>query len=167
MMRRFALALIAALFLGISLTYVARAQDSTPPTDDEVNAIAKHLYCPVCENTPLDVCPTEACRNWREQIRSMLTEGKTEDEIVQYFVDQYGDRVLGAPPPSGFNWLVYLLPPLIILLGAVILFRALKAWTQPQKAAPTSSAESGAASTASNAQDKYIQQLEEELKKRK
>ncbi len=32
-----------------------------PPTDDEVNRIAKQLYCPVCENTPLDVCPTQAC----------------------------------------------------------------------------------------------------------
>lgn len=167
-MKRFFLALFISALLGISFAGLALAQDSTPPTDDEVNAIAKHIYCPVCENTPLDVCPTEACRNWREQIRSMLAEGKTEDEIMQYFVDQYGDRVLGAPPPTGLNWLVYLFPPLIILLGAVILFRALKAWTQPKRAESASSVESGAASSTPAAnQDKYIQEIEEELKHRK
>src|SRR5678815_836077 len=73
------------------------AQGATP-TDDEVNRIAKQLYCPVCENTPLDVCPTEACRQWREEIRSMLADGKSEDEIKQHFVDYYGARVLNEPP---------------------------------------------------------------------
>ena len=38
----------------------ALAQDA-PVTDDEVNEVARDLYCPVCENTPLDVCPTQAC----------------------------------------------------------------------------------------------------------
>ena len=54
---------------------VVSAQGPTP-TDDDVNRIAKQLFCPVCENTPLDVCPTEACRQWRELIRQMLSEGK-------------------------------------------------------------------------------------------
>ncbi|MCC7118586.1 MAG: cytochrome c-type biogenesis protein CcmH [Anaerolineales bacterium] len=162
-MKKFFFALICTFLLGAAFSQSAFAQDPTPPTDDEVNAIAKHIYCPVCENTPLDVCPTEACRNWREQIRSMLAEGKTEDEIMQYFVDQYGDRVLGAPPATGLNWLVYLIPPLVILLGAIILFRALKGWTQPKQA----EAGSGAASGGLSNQDEYIQKFEEELKKRK
>jgi len=84
---------------------VAYAQDPTP-SDDQVNAIASQLYCPVCENTPLDVCPTEALRQWRALIRQMISEGKTEDEIKQYFVENYGARVLGAPPATGLNWLV-------------------------------------------------------------
>ena len=99
-------------FLGLALVLVltgwhyqtVSAQDSTP-TDDDVNAIAKQLYCPVCENTPLDVCPTEACRQWRELIRQMLAEGKTEQEIKDYFVANYGARVLSEPPRAGFNWL--------------------------------------------------------------
>ena len=63
----------------------ALAQAPTP-TDDEVNRIAQQLYCPVCENTPLDVCPTEACRQWRDLIRQQLSEGWTEEQIQQYFV---------------------------------------------------------------------------------
>ncbi|MFO3796844.1 MAG: cytochrome c-type biogenesis protein CcmH [Anaerolineales bacterium] len=90
------------LLVGVSLALFAVtrpifAQGGTP-TDDEVNRIARQLYCPVCENTPLDVCPTEACRQWRELIRQMLAEGKSEEEIKQYFVEHYGARVRTAAP---------------------------------------------------------------------
>ena len=124
-----------SLFLALILfTFTTAFAQDTTPTDDEVNAIAKQLYCPVCENTPLDVCPTEACRQWRELIRDQLAEGKTEDEIKQYFVANYGARVLSEPPRTGFNWLVYIIPPVLILLGAVLLFNAFRAWTKPKSA---------------------------------
>lgn len=151
--------LLSILFTGIAL-----AQDGAPPTDDEVNAVAHQLYCPVCESTPLDVCPTDACKDWREQIRVMLSEGKSEKEILQYFEDQYGARVLAEPPKKGFYWLVYLLPPAIILIGAVVLFRSLKAWTKPKAA---STGPSAAGTESSSAKDDYVGRLEEELKKQK
>lgn len=156
--------LTLALLLAGLFTSAAFAQDDTP-TDDEVNAVAKQLYCPVCENTPLDVCPTEACRQWRELIRTQLSEGMTEDQIKDYFVANYGARVLSEPPHTGLNWLVYLLPPAIILLGAFFLFRSFREWT---KASKTASIASGARSEASSpAKDDYVARLEEELKKRK
>ena len=80
------------------------------PTDDDVNAVAKQLFCPVCENIPLDTCGTAACEQWRGIIREKLSEGWTEDQIKNYFVEQYGDRVLAEPPAQGFNWVVYLVP---------------------------------------------------------
>lgn len=140
----------------------AQAQGSTP-SDDEVNAIAKQLYCPVCENTPLDVCPTEACRQWRELIRTQLGQGWTEDQIKQYFVDTYGARVLSEPPRRGLNWLVYILPPVLILAGAFLLLRAMRTWTRPAAVA----AEAGKAAEAEPARDEYVARLEEELRKQK
>lgn len=154
--------LLTVLFFTAATTVFA--QDDMP-TDDEVNAIAKQLYCPVCENTPLDVCPTEACRQWRELIRLQLSEGKTEEEIKQYFVDNYGARVLAEPPRTGLNWLVYILPPMFILAGAFILFRSFQAWTKP-KAVETASSPNEEAGEASD-KDPYIARLEEELKNRK
>lgn len=152
------------LFLTILFTatpiQLAYAQSDTP-TDDEVNEVASQLYCPVCENRPLDTCPTEACHQWRELIRTQLAEGKTEDEIKQYFVDYYGDRVLAEPPRTGLNWLIYILPPAIILLGAILLFKNFQAWTKPKVAESGQGQERGGVSS-----DKYISQLEEELKKR-
>jgi cytochrome c-type biogenesis protein CcmH len=101
---------MSGLFMSAHPSTVAFAQQPTP-SDDEVNAIAQQLFCPVCENTPLDVCDTEACRQWRDLIRQMLAEGKTETEIKQYFADNYGVRVLSEPPVAGFNWLAYIVPP--------------------------------------------------------
>ncbi|HNQ95419.1 MAG TPA: cytochrome c-type biogenesis protein CcmH [Anaerolineales bacterium] len=148
--------LLAALLASIP---VVSAQGPTP-TDDDVNKIAKKLFCPVCENTPLDVCPTEACRQWREQIRQMLIEGKTEDEIIQYFIDTYGVRASGDPPNKIAS---YLIPVTAILLGTAFLLRALQMWKKPKAAESTVPA--GEAKQVH--QDEYFNKLEDELKKRK
>ena len=149
------------LCLGL-IVPIARAQTQPPlpVTDDQVNAVAKQLYCPVCENTPLDVCPTEACRQWRDLIRQQLSQGWTEDRIKQYFVDQYGARVLAEPPRTGLNWLVYVLPPLVILAGAFLLVRAMRSWAKP------SASEQSAEAVSEVPKDEYVARLEEELKKR-
>lgn len=163
-MKKYLLAIAVTLILAVLAFGMAAAQDKVI-TDDEVNAVAHQLYCPVCQNTPLDVCPTDACHDWREQIRGMLAEGKTEDQILQYFVDQFGDRVLAAPPLSTkFNWIIYILPPMIILAGAIILFRSLKEWTTPKVAAAGSVA---AGTDVSSPKDDYVARFEEELKKQK
>jgi cytochrome c-type biogenesis protein CcmH len=150
---------ILALGLGSLFTNIVIAQQPTP-SDDQVNSIAHQLYCPVCENTPLDVCPTEACRQWRDLIRQQLAQGWTEDQIKQYFVQQYGVRVLAEPPQTGFNGLIYILPPAIILTGTFFLLRAMKLWTKPlaESAAPAAKNEA--------ATDEYVARLEQELKKR-
>jgi cytochrome c-type biogenesis protein CcmH len=98
-----------------------------------------------------------------ELIRDLLVEGKSEAEIKQYFVDRFGDRVLAAPPARGFNWLVYVIPPIAILAGLLILYSALRAW---RRATPTASAPAGSSPpAASNVDDEYTQRLEEELRK--
>jgi cytochrome c-type biogenesis protein CcmH len=153
--------LLVGTLIALSLAFLASpapAQGPTP-TDDEVNRIAKQLYCPVCESTPLDVCPTEACRQWRDLIRTMLAEGKGEEEIKQYFVTQYGVRVLNEPP----NRLVsYLVPGIVILAGALLLLRGFQMWMKP-----SISSTGGLETEHKSAQDPYVARLEEELKKQK
>ena len=161
------LCLVALLALAavLSVTIMAVAQDSTPRpvTDDQVNAVARGLYCPVCENIPLDVCPTQACAQWRELIRLKLAQGWTDGQIKQYFVDQYGDRVLATPPARGLNWLVYIIPPVAILAGMYILYRAFQAWRKPVVATPPVASAQGELTAIDN---QYIDRIEEELKKR-
>jgi cytochrome c-type biogenesis protein CcmH len=149
------------LILVFLITVPVLAQDSNPgiPSDDQVNAIAKQLYCPVCENVPLDVCGTQACAQWRDLIREKLGQGWSEAQIKQYFVNQYGDRVLATPPARGLNWLVYLLPPVAIAIGAYILFRALIAWKKPEP-------QVAVGDEPALPPDEYILRLEEELRKR-
>lgn len=93
-----------------------------------MNAIAKKLYCPVCPNTPLDVCETKACQDWRQQIRDQLAAGWDEQRIIDYFVAQYGERVLAEPQRSGFTSLVWVLPVVSVLLGIAVVWQVLKSW---------------------------------------
>ena len=160
------LAVLLSAWMALLYLSTAFAQEATPRppvSDDQVNAIAKQMYCPVCENTPLDVCPTQACIEWRELIRDLLAEGKTETEIKEYFVDRFGDRVLAAPPARGLNWLVYVIPPIAILAGLLILYSALRSWRKTTSAA--SPPAGGSPQAASKVDDEYTQRLEEELRK--
>ncbi len=117
-----------AVFLLLSLLLLATpalAQDE-PVTDDDVNEVAKDLFCPVCENTPLDVCPTQACADWRELIRQQLAEGSSPEEVQAYFARQYGDGVLANPPKSGFNLILWLLPVVAVVLGGFFFTRFMR-----------------------------------------
>jgi cytochrome c-type biogenesis protein CcmH len=163
------------LLLASALMPAATASAQQPtPSDDQVNAIARQLYCPVCENTPLDVCPTTACHQWRELIRQMLSEGRTETEIKQYFVDYYGARVLSEPPRTGINWLIYIVPPVAFLAGAFLLFRAFQTWKKMGKEPaigadrfpPQGSEPDHGDMPSTTADDEYIARLEKELKER-
>ena len=117
---------IAASFIAVAVVY---AQDGTTyPTDDDVNRVAKQLYCPVCPNTPLDVCETKACQDWRAQIKDELAQGWTDDQVIQYFVVQYGERVLAEPRRSGFTSFVWLLPALSVGIGLVVVAQILRGW---------------------------------------
>ncbi len=131
---------------------------SGEPTDDEVNAVARQLYCPVCESTPLDVCPTQACAQWRATIKEKLAAGWSEQEIKDYFVEQYGERVLAQPSSRGLNVFVWILPPIVLLGGVFFLVQYLRAARRPKAAAP---------SAPPSADEDYTRQLEKELAKRR
>lgn len=95
------------------------AQDSPAPvTDDDVNSVAQQMYCPVCENIPLDVCPTDACKQWRDEIRTQLEAGLPPDEIIKGFVARYGDQVVGTPQDPTLRALS-LVTPWIIAVGVI------------------------------------------------
>ncbi len=160
-MRRLVFALAVASLLLAACTgspAVSAAQQDGTPSADQVNAVAKNLYCPVCANVPLDVCGTAACAQWRGQIADLLAEGYSEQQVYDYFAAQYGQGVLAAPPARGLNWLVYLLPPAAILAAALLLGRNLRRWRQP---APAPQGKTSAAD------DEYTRKLEEELKTRR
>jgi cytochrome c-type biogenesis protein CcmH len=160
-MKRF---LWIAFFTGLfSMIWVGMVSAQPPtPSDDDVNQIAQQMYCPVCENTPLDVCPTQACAQWRALIREKLAAGWTEAQIKQYFVEQYGARVLAAPPREGWYMLIYILPPLLLLLGVYMVYRAFSSMRKPAAANIQAEAEA-----VPEANDEYLSRVEKELKNRK
>jgi cytochrome c-type biogenesis protein CcmH len=166
MPKRYGFAIGLSLIFGLFVVGVVNAQQAQPtPSDDQVNAIARQLYCPVCENTPLDVCPTTACAQWRDLIRQKLAAGNSEAEIKAYFVEQYGARVLGAPPPEGINWLAYVVPPVIIIAGVYVLLRAFHSWKRPALPVDSQAASPSSPAPLDPAKEEYIKRLEDEVRK--
>ncbi len=166
------LVVLLGLFAAVFTPVQAQAPQPTPaanqptPSDDQVNAVAKQMFCPVCENIPLDVCPTQACQEWRDLIRQKLADGWSTQQIKTYFAAQYGDRVLSEPPPTGLNWMVYIMPVVFFLVGVVILWNVLR--KTRNKSALQPQVESSSPESANTDQiDTYLVQLEEELRRHK
>lgn len=157
--------ILAAILLASAIP--ALAQDDPPPqpgdtvTDDEVNAVATQLFCPVCDNVPLDVCGSQACADWRAEIRSMLEAGRSEAEIKAYFAQRYGQRVLATPEAQGFNLLVWALPVAGLLLGLILLALALRRMAPGALAAGP---DRDATLSYDDLDPEYLSRLERELK---
>ena len=149
MARLLKLVLIAALCLTAVL---ALAQDTpTEVTADQVNAVAEKLYCPVCENIPLDTCGTAACADWRNEIKLQLEAGMTPDEVITDFVRRFGDRVVGIPQDPALNALTMVTVVVVIgaALGGGVYF--LLRHRRPHQPEPAISAPAEGAAPASNA----------------
>ena len=159
---------ILLLFATVSAAF---AQDIV--TDDEVNEVAHGLYCPVCESEPLDTCPTQACIDWREEIRAQLAEGQTKEQIYATFRARYGDRVLAEPPVDGVNLILWFTIPIALIVGGYLFMQYLQRIRQPmvmqQGTRHTASIEAPSAEIASSPQskdqsDKYVRRIENELR---
>lgn len=172
----FLLAALALVTLAAGAT--ARAQDggdtgqgpaAGPISDDAVNSVARRLYCPVCENIPLDTCPTAACEEWRQEIRVQLTQGRTPQQIVDDFVGRFGDRVVGTPQDPSLRALSLATPWIIsalALAGAGFVFLRWWGETRRQRANPSPAA--GLPTDAPQATiDEYRARLEADLAKRR
>lgn len=156
---------VACLLLVFIFLTPADAQTTGPtPSLDQINAVARELYCPLCNGVRLDTCELQACVQMRQVIADKLTAGVSKEQIKQEFVAQYGAVVLGEPPRKGLNWLVWLLPAVVVIAGAVWIWRILHGWTraaaatQPAGPAPAASPQPAAPA------DDYLARVDADLK---
>ena len=156
---------VGLLVAFMALAYVppAVAQDGVPRTvtADDVNAIAQKLYCPVCENIPLDVCGTAACADWRDEIRQQLESGMTEQQIVDDFVRRFGDRVVGTPQDPALRALSLVTP--YILIGAGLLLTLGVIWRLQHRKGNGAVPPSPDPADAGRSNSSYYEQLQKDL----
>jgi len=130
------LALLSALFFSS----VAVAQEPVEDvSDDDINRVARELYCPICENTPLDVCETQACEDWRQLIREKLTAGQSDVEIIEYFAEIYGERARATPATEGLSLVIWVAPLVGAIVGVAYFVRLLRRWLARGAAATSTS----------------------------
>ncbi len=106
------------LLLCLAVMPVFAAQVTEDPLERQMLDIAKDLRCAVCQNQPVSESNADLARDMRAIIREQLQAGKSREEIVNYFVERYGDYVLMKPPVHGPGAIVWAAPlALIVVIG--------------------------------------------------
>jgi len=169
--RRPWIAILAALVSGIP-AQPAMPQDEAPggeasvsdpapppvalsPEQEELAAeIESMLKCPVCRSQSVRTSRSFMAEDMSRRIRQMVAEGRSKEEIREYFVARYGDYIVLAPRKEGFTWTVWLLPFALVLGGAATIVAVARRWrgTPPPPPPP-----------ARSSADTYMQRLEQEL----
>ena len=145
--------LLATLAVAAPVAAAVEPQTSLP-------AMEQQVMCVVCR-TPLSVANGPQADAQRRQIRRLIAQGKSEQEIKDVLVAQYGDRVLALPKDDGFNLAVYLVPIAAVAIALALLAFALPRWrreTRARAAAPP------AVAPAVSAED--MRRLDEDLARR-
>lgn len=94
----------------------------------EISAL---LRCPVCQGLAVADSPAEMAINMKRQVHELLSRGYTEQQILSYFEQSYGEFVLLRPKFEGLNAMVWLLPLLALLAGAFVVFRKMRNLHEP------------------------------------
>lgn len=100
-----------------------------PAVEARASALASELRCPVCQGLSIQDSPSPLAVQMKDLIRVQVAEGRTDEEVREYFISKYGEWVLLEPRASGFNLLVYLMPALALLGGAVLIFTMVRRWS--------------------------------------
>lgn len=121
----------ALCLLGLFLALAASSR-AGPSFEDQVNDIARELMCPVCAGQTVAESNSTLAVQMREQIRERLRRGETREQILEYFVGQFGESVLARPPQRGVYLLLWLAPVLAFGVGVALMIRYLRGMTRPR-----------------------------------
>jgi cytochrome c-type biogenesis protein CcmH/NrfF len=102
--------------------------------DRRVRMVAQRLRCPVCQGESIQESPAELATQMKGVVREQLASGKSEQDVLNYFLAKYGDWILLEPRAEGINLLVYWIPVIFLVLGAIVLYLTVKKWTRPRAA---------------------------------
>ncbi|KJS88748.1 MAG: hypothetical protein JM58_00265 [Peptococcaceae bacterium BICA1-8] len=155
-------ALILLLLANLAVVPISSAEISIIQKE-----IEEMLVCQDDCGMLVSACDNSTAAYMRGIINDQIAQGKSKDEIVQYFVSIYGEQVLAAPKPRGFNLTAYVTPFLVIILGALGIYFAIEKWVLYNRLSNIDSLIEDKAETYSEQvlQKEYKEKLEHELKK--
>ncbi len=124
------LALIVLFVFGGFFASTASASEineaalaADPVAEKRLQKLSEELRCLVCQNQTIADSNAELAQDLRREVRSMIKDGKTDPEIIDFMVTRYGDFVLYRPPVKGITLLLWGGPVALLILGLIVLVR--------------------------------------------
>ena len=122
-LKKFLPLILSAIVLACAAN-IASAKDAAPLADDPVTeqrliAISEEMRCLVCQNESLAGSRSDLATDLRREIRVLIVEGKSDEQIRNFMVERYGDFVLYRPPVKPITWLLWIGPFVILLAGII------------------------------------------------
>jgi len=139
----------ALIACGLALAVLAMpvaANEALPTLNDPVAAkreveLAKQLRCLVCQNETIADSRAGLAVDLRNTLREQMAAGKTDAEIIAFMTERYGDFVLYRPPLKATTVLLWAGPFLLLAIGILIGWRAVRARARIVRPQPMSSAD--------------------------
>jgi cytochrome c-type biogenesis protein CcmH len=115
-------ALVAALFLAVSMPSVAfePIEFRSEAEEERYRGLLHQLRCVMCQNQSLADSPADIAGDLRMQVLELVREGRSDAEIRAFLVERYGEFILYSPPVSPATWLLWFGPALVLLAGTAM-----------------------------------------------
>ncbi len=152
------------LLLAFQLQLLASlTSPAAAATSEEIKEVAREMVC-LCGSCNRESLATCLCTAFavpqRQEIGVALDAGKTQQEIIDAYIDRYGQLILAVPPAAGFNLAAWIAPFAALVFGIFLVRSVLVNWSRSQADA-ASRGDVGRPPTA--AQDSYRERLRQEL----
>ncbi|MCR8547347.1 cytochrome c-type biogenesis protein CcmH [Salipiger sp. P9] len=114
------LALAFAVLANLAAAVQPDEMLADPAQEARAREISKGLRCLVCQNENIDDSNASLARDLRILVRERITAGDSDEEVVDYLVDRYGEFVLLKPTSGGWNWLLWAAGPILFVLALIL-----------------------------------------------
>lgn len=116
-MRKVLCIVFFVLSFGNAIANEAAPLADDPVTEQRLITISEEMRCLVCQNESLAGSRSDLANDLRREIRILIKEGKSDDQIRSFMVERYGDFVLYRPPVKPITWLLWIGPFVILVIG--------------------------------------------------
>jgi cytochrome c-type biogenesis protein CcmH len=99
---------------------IAVYEFETPEQEQRFRNLIEELRCPKCQNQSISDSDADIAQDMREQVAEMLREGRSDEEIVQFFVTRYGDFVTYKPPVNAETMILWAGPGVVFVVGLML-----------------------------------------------
>jgi len=113
---------ITYIILIASMTFTALAQSSDAEIEIRAREVGQSLRCVVCQNQSIDESDAPLASDMRKLVRTRLKAGDSNDAVIAYMQERYGDYVLLKPPVQGNTYILWFMPFLLLLGGLAWFF---------------------------------------------